>query len=618
MSDRISGLENLKRIVKTLPNQPGVYRMVSKEGIVLYVGKAKNIVKRVTSYTQINRLNTRILHMVNQVYHVEIITTETESEALLLENNLIKSYKPPYNVLLRDDKSFPYILLTINHLFPQILKHRGNKTIKGSYFGPYASSHAVHETLTILQKVFLLRSCNDAVFENRTRPCLLYQIKRCSAPCVKYIEKNDYDVLVNQAIAFLKGESSTIQTQLAQKMHEASDKLEYEQAKIYRDRIRALTNIQSTLFIHGEGISEEADVVAVATSPKISCVQLFFYRNGQNLGNVPYFFTHDEEWSALEIISTFLGQFYDDRMPPKEIILSHKPEDQDIIQDALSQKAGRKIVFLTPKTGKKKNILDHALKNAEEALARKRQNSNNQDDLFAGLKMKFGLDFIPQRIEVYDNSHISGAQAVGCMICADKTGFLKNSYRKFNVGFKHALAPGDDYGMMREVFQRRFQRLLKEDPDREKDLWPDLVFIDGGKGQLSAVQETLIDLGINDIQLIAIAKGPERNKGREDIYMPNKDPFKLEPNDPVLYFVQRLRDEAHRFAIGSHRQKRENVLTRSQLDDIEGIGPKRKKALLLHFGSVKDIAKASVTDLKKVEGINNDIAEKIYAFFQKG
>lgn len=618
MSDRISGLDNLKHIVKTLPNKPGVYRMISKEGIVLYVGKAKNIAKRVTSYTQINRLNTRILHMVNQIDHVEIITTQTESEALLLENNLIKSYKPPYNILLRDDKSFPHILITTTHSFPQILKHRGNKTDKGAYFGPYASAHAVHETLTILQKVFLLRSCNDAIFENRSRPCLLYQIKRCSAPCVNFIHKQDYDLLVQQAIAFLKGESNVIQSQLAQKMHEASDQLEYEQAKIYRDRIRALTNIQSTLFIHGEGISEEADVVAVATSPKISCVQLFFYRNGQNLGNVPYFFTHDEEWSASEIISTFLSQFYEDRLPPKEIILSHQTEDQDIIQEALSQKANRKISFITPKAGKKKNILDHALKNAQEALERKKQNNNNQDDLFTGLKDRFKLDFIPQRIEVYDNSHISGAQAVGCMICADKTGFLKNFYRRFNVGFKHALAPGDDYGMMREVFQRRFARLLKEDPDREKDLWPDLILIDGGKGQLMAAQETLIDLGINDIQLIAIAKGRERNKGREDFYMLNRDVFKLEPNDPILYFVQRLRDEAHRFAIGTHRQKRENTLTRSQLDDIEGIGPKRKKALLLHFGSIKDIAKASITDLKKVEGIHNDIAEKIYSFFQKG
>lgn len=617
VADVSKGLEKLKSFIKTLPSKPGVYRMVDANGLVLYVGKAKNLLKRVTSYTQIGRLNTRLQHMVNQIDHVEIIITASESEALLLENNLIKTYNPPYNVLLRDDKSFPYIVIGSDHPYPQILKYRGAKTKKGRYFGPYASSASVNETLTILQKAFLLRSCNDSVFEKRDRPCLLYQIKRCSAPCVSFISKVDYAELVQEATDFLKGHSTKIQSLLAVKMQEASDKLDYEQAKVFRDRIRALTTIQAEHFIHGIALGEEVDVIAIHPGLQLSAIQVFFYRNGQNLGNVSYFFSHLEEWKDAELMESFLSQFYEARMPPKEILVSVKPENLELITNALSQKLDQKVKINHPEMGPKKNLVDHALQNAKEALTRKQIETKNQDDMMLGLRDRFGLDFVPRLIEVYDNSHISGTHAIGVMICADKTGFLKANYRKFNMGMKSDLTPGDDYAMMREVFQRRFQRLLKEDPDKSLNLWPDLVLIDGGKGQLSSVEEVFHELGIQDVQLMAIAKGKERNKGREDFFLPGREGFKLDPKDPVLYFVQRLRDEAHRFAIGSHRQKRETALSRSQLDLIEGVGPKRKKALLIHFGSVKEIAKASLADLKKVEGISQDIAEKIHIFFHK-
>lgn len=603
--------DQFKNIIKTLPNSPGVYRMVDKEGRILYVGKAKNLKKRVTSYSHIERLPHRLKRMVSFIDHVEVITTQTENEALLLENNLIKQYMPPYNILLKDDKSFPYIYMRTQEKFPQILKYRGNHNMKGKFFGPYASVQSVNETLVLLQKAFLLRSCNDSIFYNRERPCLLYQIKRCSAPCVNYIDQKSYAELVHEATRFLKGDISTLQKGLSDKMYAASEKLDYERAKVYRDRIRALTTVQSHQYIHGKKLENDADIIAVATSKKTSCVQVFFYRHHQNLGNAPFYFEHDEDVSPGEIISAFIPQFYEKHEPPRDLLISHAIEDQVLLSQTLSALHHKKVTLKHPLKGDKKSLLDHAQKNALQALERKMLEAKDQSDLFNQLKDSFALEASPERIEIYDNSHISGASAVGAMVVAGKAGFMKNAYRKFNVGLKEAIVPGDDYAMMREVFKRRFTRALKEDPDRSKGEWPDLVFIDGGKGQLSAASETLADLGITDLPLIAVAKGKERNKGKEQFFREGNEKITLTPQSPVLYLIQRLRDEAHRFAIGSHRQKRAQGITRSILDEIPGIGPKRKKALLLHFGSAKDVAKASLEDLKRTPGISFDIAKKI-------
>lgn len=604
-------LNDFKEIIKTLPSAPGVYRMIDVEGRILYVGKAKNIKKRVISYSHVDRLPHRLKRMVSLINHVEVITTLTENEALLLENNLIKTYLPPYNILLKDDKTFPYIYLRTTEQFPQVLKYRGMPKKKGKFFGPYASVQAVNETLVLLQKAFLLRSCNDNIFQNRERPCLLYQIKRCSAPCVGYIDKKAYDELIGEAVRFLKGDISTLQKNLSEKMYAASEKLDYERAKIYRDRIRALTSVQSHQYIHGKKLEKDADIIAVATAQKTSCVQVFFYRHHQNLGNAPFYFDHDEGVTPHEIIEAFIPQFYAEHTPPQELYISHAIEDKSTLESALSEIHQKKITIKHPLKGDKKSLLNHALQNALQALERRALEEKDQTDLFNKLRSTFALDAAPERIEIYDNSHISGASAVGAMVVAGKTGFMKNAYRKFNVGLKEAIVPGDDYAMMREVFKRRFTRVLKEDPDRSKGEWPDLVFIDGGKGQLSAATETLADLGITDVPLIAVAKGKERHKGKEQFFKEGNEQIHLPQQSPVLYLIQRLRDEAHRFAIGSHRQKRAQGISRSILDEIPGIGPKRKKALLLHFGSAKDIAKASLEDLKRVPGISFDIAQKI-------
>lgn len=604
-------LQQFKEIIKTLPTLPGVYRMVDKDGRVLYVGKAKNIKKRVTSYSRIDTLPHRLKRMVSLIDHVEVITTQTENEALLLENNLIKQYMPPYNILLKDDKAFPYIYLRTQEKFPQIMKYRGTDKKKGKFFGPYASVQSVNETLVLLQKAFLLRSCSDTIFNNRDRPCLLYQIKRCSAPCVGFINKKNYDELIHEAARFLKGDISTIQKSLSDKMFAASEKLDYERAKIYRDRIRALATVQSHQFIHGKKLENDADIIAVAVGKTASCAQVFFYRHHQNLGNAPFYFEHDADVNAAEIIAAFIKQFYEKHTPPKDLFISHPFDDQKETEKALTELHAKKIKIHHPRQGDKKSLMEHALKNALQALERKMLEEKDQSDLFNQLKDQFRLEATPERIEIYDNSHISGASAVGAMVVANKTGFLKKAYRKFNVGIKEAIIPGDDYAMMREVFKRRFTRALKEDPDRSKGEWPDLVFIDGGKGQLSAATETLADLGITDVPLIAVAKGKERNKGKEQFFREGNEKVTLSSQSPVLYLIQRLRDEAHRFAIGSHRQKRAAGITRSILDEIPGIGPKRKKALLLHFGSAKDVAKASLEDLRRAPGISFDIAQKI-------
>jgi excinuclease ABC subunit C len=607
------GVAVIAHNLETMPGSPGVYRMMNGKGEPLYVGKAKNLKKRVAAYTRPDKQSLRIQRMIAETCSMEVITTHTEVEALLLESNLIKTLGPRYNILLKDDKSFPEILITGDHEWPQIVKHRGAHRRKGEYFGPFASAGAVNHTLAALQRAFLLRSCSDQVFSTRTRPCLLYQIKRCAAPCADRIDPGVYAGLVAEARDFLSGQSQRIQQGLVRQMEEAAEAMEYERAAVFRDRIRALTRIQAHQDIHSAEV-EEADVVALYQAGGQACVQVFFFRSGCNYGNRAYFPQHAQDQDAADILSAFLGQFYADKTPPRDILLSVEPAEAEIAAQALSEKAGRKVRLSWPQRGEKRRLVDHAADNAREALGRRLAESSTQAKLLEGVAELFGLDGSPARIEVYDNSHIQGTNAIGAMIVAGPEGLMKSAYRTFNIRSTD-LTPGDDYAMMREVLTRRFQRALREDPDRERGSWPDLVLIDGGLGQLTVVQEVMAELGLDDVAVVSIAKGPDRNAGREHFFVPGRDPFMLPPKDPVLYFLQRLRDEAHRFAIGTHRARRAKSMTVSPLDEITGIGARRKKALLHHFGSARDVAGAGLADLEQVSGISQAMAKKIYDHF---
>lgn len=618
------GVPVIEGHLKTLPSSPGVYRMINSKGDILYVGKAKNLKKRVVAYTTPERQSNRIRRMISETASMEFVTTHTEAEALLLESNLIKRYRPKYNILLRDDKSFPFILVTAGHDFPQILKHRGAQNKKGDYFGPFASVWAVNETLAVLQRAFLLRTCTDAVFANRTRPCLLHQIKRCAAPCVDKVSSEGYKTLVSQAQNFLSGGSQSIQKEFAALMQEASDELEFEVAAQYRDRIRALTRVQARQDINMQGIGE-ADVIAAHQEGGVTCIQVFFFRTGANYGNRSYFPSQAHDSELVDIIEAFVAQFYAKTIPPKTIFTSHEVPNFVLLQEALTVRADRNVKILCPQRGDKRKVIDHALNNAKEAHGRRMAESASQRRLLERVQEVFKLDRVPARIEVYDNSHISGAKAVGGMIVAGPEGLMKNAYRKFTIkgaapteshARSEGYAAGDDYAMMKEVLTRRFSRALREDPDKTSGQWPDLVLLDGGKGQLSMGLQVFEELGIDDIAIAGIAKGPDRNAGRERIYLSDGSPvIELESRNPTLYFLQRLRDEAHRFAIGSHRQKRSKAITLSVLDEIPSVGAKRKKALLHHFGGPDGVAQAGRTDLEATEGINKALANKIYDWF---
>jgi excinuclease ABC subunit C len=687
-SDELSGPGAIAAYVKHLGSGPGVYRMLDKAGEVIYVGKARNLKNRVQNYARLGGHTNRIAAMIRSTVAMEFVNTATEAEALLLEANLIKRFKPRYNVSFRDDKSFPYIVIRRDQEAPQIAKHRGARTLKGDYFGPFASAGAVNRTINTLQRAFLLRSCSDSVYESRTRPCLLFQIKRCSAPCTGEISLEDYAKLVEEAATFLQGKTDTVQKKLNALMEEAAEKLEFERAAKYRNRLWALAHIQAHQGINPQGV-DEADVFAIAQEGGQTCIQVFFFRNSQNWGNRAYFPRAGLSLTAEEVLGSFISQFYDDKIVPRCILLSAGVPEQALIAEALSTKLGRKVEVLTPKRGEKRELVEHAIQNAREALGRKLAESSSQGKLLAAVATVFGLERTPRRIEVYDNSHIMGTNAVGAMIVAGPEGFVKNHYRKFNIKAE-GFTPGDDFGMMREVLTRRFKRLLKEhglpagetaaaddgqgpltqpSPQGERAIgvpcpggeqgaigvpspprgegqgegglspadelepagdeseeeaeaqggdvgaWPDLLLIDGGAGQLSAAEEVLSGLGLHGLAIAGIAKGPDRNAGRERFFMPGKPPFSLAPNDPVLYFVQRLRDEAHRFAIGSHRAKRKKALSETSLDDIPGIGPSRKRALLRHFGSAKSVSRAGLPDLQAVAGISAAMAQQIYDYF---
>ncbi len=627
-----AGRAAIVRAVKHAPSKPGVYRMVDGKGEVLYVGKAKNIKKRVMSYTRPVGHDNRIVRMISGTVTMEFVTTKTETEALLLEANLIKRLRPRFNVLMRDDKSFPFILITSDHWAPQILKHRGAHTRKGQYYGPFANAGAVNRTLNTLERAFLLRSCSDSFFEARTRPCLLFQIKRCSAPCTQEIDFADYTELVREANAFLSGRSRLVQEQLAGEMDKASAVTDFERAATYRDRLSALSAITSHQGINPRTL-EEADVFAVHQAGGYTCVEVFFFRTGQNWGNRAYFPKADRALGAGEVLSAFLAQFYDDKPPPRLVLVSHEFEGRVLLAAALSTKSGHKVEVGLPVRGERKELVQHALANAREALARKLAETSSQQKLLKTLAETFALPREPRRIEVYDNSHIAGSNPVGAMVVAGPEGFRKNQYRKFNIRSQD-LKPGDDYGMLREVLQRRFKRLLEEAPRSSLDdalaveqsgavdiddeqPWPDLVLIDGGQGQLNAAAETMAAMGVTGVPMVAIAKGPDRDAGRETFFMAGRNPFKLPPRDPLLYFIERLRDEAHRFAIGSHRTRRKKDIREAGLQEIPGIGPTRKRALLRHFGTLKAIEQASLPDLSQVPGINAETARKIYEFFHE-
>ncbi|HET9148980.1 MAG TPA: excinuclease ABC subunit UvrC [Alphaproteobacteria bacterium] len=610
-----AGTELLRALLPTLPVKPGVYRMLGKDGAPLYVGKARDIRKRVTSYTRPERLSVRIQRMVAATHALEVVTTATEAEALLLESNLIKRLKPRYNVLLRDDKSFPFLAIAADHPWPRIYKHRGARVEGHEYFGPFASAGAVNQTLAVLERAFPLRSCSDTVFSARTRPCLQYQIKRCSAPCVGRIDAAAYAEIVGEAREFLSGKSREIKERLAARMDAASEKLAYEDAAVYRDRLRALAHIQARQDVNVVEVGD-ADVVALATEGGQACVQVFFFRGGQNFGNRSFFPAQSQNATPEEILEAFLGQFYATHAAPKLILLSHAISNVALMSEALGIRSGHRIEIAVPERGAKKTLLEHARRNAEEALARRFAESASQRRLLEGVAEVFGLDGSPDRIEVYDNSHISGTDALGAFIVAGPEGLMKGGYRRFTI--RGGATPGDDYAMMREVLTRRFARALKEDPDRSRGQWPDLVLIDGGAGQLSAACAVLADLGVQDVAIAAIAKGPDRDAGRERFFLPNREPFSLPPKDPVLYFLQRLRDEAHRFAIAGHRAKRSARIHRSALDDVPGIGSARKRALLHHFGSARGVAGAGVTDIAAVRGISRAFAQRIYDHFHSG
>ncbi|MEO0981945.1 MAG: excinuclease ABC subunit UvrC [Pseudomonadota bacterium] len=611
----VRGVDVIKDNLKRLPAKPGVYRMFGADGDVLYVGKARSLKARVASYAKLGGHTQRIAMMISLTARMEFVVTETETEALLLEANLIKSLKPRFNILLRDDKSFPYILIRRDHDAPQIIKYRGAKSKEGDYFGPFASANAVMRTLDTLQKAFLLRTCEDGVYEARTRPCMLHQIKRCSAPCVGLISPEDYQALADQAADFLRGKAVDLQKSLAAEMEAAAENMEFEAAARLRDRIRALAHVRAAQDVNPEGL-EEADAFAVAVEGGQSCVQVFFFRAGQNWGTKAYFPRHERDASPAEILAAFLVQFYDARPAPKLILTNEAPDQAELIAEALALRAPHKVELRTPERGAKRELVLQAARNAKEALARKLAEGATQQKLLNDLAAAFKLDAPPERIEVYDNSHIQGANAVGGMIVAGPEGFDKSQYRKFNIKDKD-LEPGDDYGMMREVMTRRFSRALKERGDGANPPWPDLVLIDGGLGQLRAVMEALGEIGLSheDVNLVSIAKGPDRNAGREKFFRPVGAPFQLPHNSPVLYYLQRLRDEAHRWAIGAHRAKRSADIKKSPLDDIDGIGPARKKALLHRFGSAKGVAKAKLSDLAEVDGVNQALAERIYGHF---
>ncbi|MFN4009880.1 MAG: excinuclease ABC subunit UvrC [Pannonibacter sp.] len=639
------GVEVIADVVKRLPMGPGVYRMLDVNGDVLYVGKARSLKKRVTNYTRLQGQSNRIMRMIMATAAMEFVLTRTETEALLLEANLIKRLRPRFNVLLRDDKSFPYILITGDHASPAIVKHRGARRRKGDYFGPFASATAVGRTINALQKAFLIRNCTDSYYENRSRPCLLYQIKRCAGPCTGEISSEGYADLVGEAKAFLSGKSQLVKQQLAAHMEAASQQLDFEHAAVYRDRLAALSHIQSHQGINPQTV-DEADVVAIHQEGGQTCVQVFFFRTGQNWGNRAYFPKADKSLEEAAVLESFLAQFYDDKPAPRLILLSHEIEEQELLAAALSEKAEHKVEIAVPKRGEKKDLVDHAMTNAREALGRRLAETSSQARLLEGVAEVFGLSATPRRIEVYDNSHIMGTNAVGCMIVAGPEGFAKGQYRKFNIK-SETITPGDDFGMMREMLTRRFSRLLKDHartpveseesageppavleaaiggdteeddglPQADMPAWPDLVFIDGGLGQLNAVREILTELGITDVPLVGIAKGPDRDAGREKFFMEGRPSFMLPERDPVLYFVQRLRDEAHRFAIGTHRAKRSKEIAKNPLDDIAGIGPTRKRALLRHFGTAKAVSKAGIEDLMAVSGISETVARLIYDHF---
>ena len=622
----LTGREAIAQAVRHAPSSPGVYRMLNAGHDVLYVGKAKNVRKRLASYVRPTGHVMRIARMIAATVAVEIVSTATETEALLLEANLIKQLRPRFNVLLRDDKSFPYILLSGDHWAPHILKYRGAQTRPGRYFGPFASVSAVNRTITALQRAFLLRSCSDSFFESRTRPCLLFQIKRCAAPCTGEIDFSGYSELVRETTEFLSGRSRAVKQELAREMEKASDELEFERAALYRDRLAALSAVQAQQGINPRTV-EEADVFAVHQEGGYFCVEVFFFRTGQNWGNRAYFPRADRSFDAAEVLGAFLAQFYEDKPPPRLVLLSHAIAEADLLSEALSIKAGVRVEVSVPQRGEKKDLVAHALTNAREALGRKLADTATQARLLEDMAKRLGLPRPPRRIEVYDNSHIQGTNAVGAMIVAGPEGFLKNQYRKFNIR-SQALTPGDDYAMMREVLERRFKRLLTdanaadanapEGAETETDAvpaWPDLVIIDGGRGQLNAARAVMAELGLPQVTLLGVAKGPERDAGQETLFLPEREALKLEPRDPVLYFIQRLRDEAHRFVIGSHRKLRKKDIREAGLQEIPGIGPSRKRALLHHFGTLKEIERASITDLGKVPGISAEGARKIFDFF---
>ena len=609
------GHEVIQDYLKTLDGSPGVYRMLNAANEVLYVGKARNLRARVSNYARPSGHSGRIARMIGETASMMFLTTRTETEALLLEQNLIKQLKPRYNVLLRDDKSFPNILIPTDHPFPMIRKHRGKRSDKGRYFGPFASAGAVNRTLNQLQRVFLLRTCSDSMFSARSRPCLLYQIKRCSAPCEGRISEDDYAALVDDASRFLEGKSTSVQADLARAMAEAAEAMEYERAAALRDRIKALTAVQSTQGINPRGVAE-ADIVALHLEGGQACVQVFFIRANQSWGNRDFYPKTGAGADEAEILEAFLSQFYDDKEPPRLILLSHPVENEDLVTQLLSDRAGRKVELAVPQRGEKAELVENAARNARESLARRMAESTTQNRLLQGLADAFDLEAPPRRIEVYDNSHIQGAHAVGGMIVAGAEGFLKSQYRKFNIKGE-AGSQGDDFGMMKEVLTRRFERLLKEDPERKSEAWPDLLLIDGGAGQVSAVAEIMAELGVDDIPFIGVAKGIDRDHGKEEFHRPGEMPFALRMNDPVLYFVQRLRDEAHRWAIGAHRAKRAKTTTATPLDEVPGVGAARKRALLAHFGSAKAVARAGVEDLMAVSGISEALAQQIHDFFHE-
>ncbi|CAM8625933.1 UvrC Nuclease subunit of the excinuclease complex [Paracoccaceae bacterium] len=611
-----TGHEVIQEYLRTLDGSPGVYRMLNAASEVLYVGKARNLKARVSNYARPTGHSARIARMIFETTSMMFLTTRTELEALLLEQNLIKQLKPRYNVLLRDDKSFPNILISREHPFAQLKKHRGAKKEKGRYFGPFASAGAVNRTLNQLQKVFLLRNCSDAMFASRTRPCLQYQIKRCAAPCVGRVDEAAYAALVEDAERFLDGKSTAVQANLAREMGEASAAMEFERAAALRDRIKALTQVQQSQGINPEGVAE-ADVVAVHLDHGQACVQVFFIRANQSWGNRDFYPKTGAGAEEPEILEAFLTQFYDDKEPPRLVLLSHPVENPDLVAEALSIRAGRKVELAVPQRGEKAELVENAARNARESLARRMSESATQNKLLQGLADAFDLDAPPNRIEVYDNAHIQGSDAVGGMIVAGADGFLKSQYRKFNIR-SEAGANSDDFGMMREVLTRRFERLLKEDPDRTSGMWPDLLLIDGGAGQLSAVAGVLAELGVEDVALIGVAKGIDRDAGKEEFHREGLPPMALPRNDPVLYFVQRLRDEAHRWANGAHRAKRAKAVSATPLDEIPGVGAGRKRALLAHFGSAKAVSRAGVPDLMAVEGISQGLAEAIHGFFNPG